>query len=117
MAKDNLLVLESGVTKTASFNSTGLNIPGGTPVEGLVATLRVTTASGTVPTCSAEIEASADNTTYANVGNFNEGADITAAGEYFCRFQTRQPYVRLATTIGGTSPSFVYSAHVGQSNP
>ena len=116
MAADVLLVLEAGVTKTASFNSTGINVKSGTPASGLVARLLVTSVAGTAPTIAPEIQDSADGTTYTQLARFSTQS-ITAAGEYFCRFQTKQPYVRLATTIGGTSPSFVYNSHVCQARP
>lgn len=107
---DALLQLQSLTTQTASTNSAGRNLVSGTPKRGLVARVNVTTVSGTAPSLTPRIQHSDDNTTYTDLA---VGSALTSAGTVDIPFITNKKYVRLATTISGTSPSFVFTCDVG----
>jgi hypothetical protein len=108
--KDALGVLQSATTQTASANSTGINIKGGTPKRGLVANFRVTSISGTSPTAQFQIEHSDDNTTYTDVAI---SETLTAAGQTSVTFESPKAYVRAVSVIGGTAPSVVWDCYIG----
>jgi hypothetical protein len=100
----NLLAFNSQ-TLTSSTNSAGFSVGEGAELR---VQLEVTgTVSGTSPTLDAKLQDSADGSTYADTGvAFTQ---VTATGSRQQReFKTKQgrPYVRVATTVGGTSPSF-----------
>ena len=113
MAYDANAVLQASVTKTASFNSTGVDLKG-TPRRGLKARVIVTAASGTSPTLDPKVQHSDDNSTFTDLA---AGAQLTATGEVFIPFETSKRYVRLVATIGGTTPSFTYQADIGLARP
>lgn len=114
MAYDALGILQASVTKTADFDSTGIDLVTGTPEVGLVARVIVTAASGTDETADFAIEHSDDNSSYSVCASFPQ---FTATGEKFLRFFTKKRYVRLAATIGGTTPSFTYQGALTLSQP
>jgi hypothetical protein len=118
MAYDANLVLNDGSTAiTSTGSSSALNIPSGTPRRGLKVRIVVTAVSGTSPTALYEIQSCATSGgTYATCATY-EGGNVTATGEYFIPFETSKPYIKLKTTVGGTSPSFTTYAHVVDSRP
>lgn len=79
--------------------------------------LSVGAVAGTTPTLNAVLQDSPDNATWTNVTSPNSGAfpQITATptGVFLMsvNMQYRHRYLRLAYTIGGTSPSFTLSAN------
>jgi hypothetical protein len=102
---DANLVAFNSQTLTSSTNSSGFNVGEG-------AELRVQldvagTVSGTSPTLDVKLQDSADGSSWADTGvAFTQ---VTATGSRQQReFRTKQgrPHVRLAATVGGTSPSF-----------
>jgi hypothetical protein len=102
---DANLVAFNSQTLTSSTNSSGFNVGEG-------AELRVQldvagTVSGTSPTLDVKLQDSADGSSWADTGvAFTQ---VTATGSRQQReFRTKQgrSHVRLAATVGGTSPSF-----------
>ncbi|SRR6266536_3248264 len=70
-----------------------------------------TAASGTTPTLDVALEGSADNSSYSSVANSGV-TQLTAAGNRISTALVTTNYVRVAVTIGGTTPSFTFSASV-----
>lgn len=108
---DALSILQASGAVTQTTNSTGLNIPSGTPRRGLVARVIYTLGANSSGsnTVVFSIEHSADNTTFyalssaiADTVTLN---DTAKSGELFIPFNTTKPYVRLVTTISGTGTS------------
>src|SRR5919202_608111 len=92
-------------TLTSSTTSAGFNVGEGAELR---VQLEVTgTVSGTSPTLDMKLQDSADGSTWADTGvAFTQ---VTATGSRQQReFRTKQgrPNVRVAATVGGTSPSF-----------
>lgn len=121
---DALTVLQSSVTKTATFNSAGLNLPGGTPTRGLVANIRygaANTSSG-AGSITFQITESSDNSTFGGPKQTIESTitlDSTAkAGEIFIPFITNKPYVRLElSAITGTGATVTYEGDISLGRP
>lgn len=116
MAYDQLLLLAASAAVTASTNHPSLNLRNGTPTRGMVARIVVTAVSGTTPTAIFKIQHSNDNAAWDDLALCQEGT-VTVAGEYSIRFATQRPYIRLVSTIAGTTPSFTYSADLGTAFP
>jgi hypothetical protein len=102
----------AATVQTASTNSPGLDLgsgfaPGGIgqPVAGVI---QVTAVTGTTPTMAPKLQESSDNSTFTDCGATL--ANITAVGTYVAKGIVSKRYVRLATTIGGTTPSFTFKA-------
>jgi hypothetical protein len=110
MALDALGVLQAARTITATANSTGLDLQNGTIQRNMWANVVATTVSGTLPTAAYKVQGSADNTTFVDITG---SETLTAAGALDIPFTTSLRYVRLVTTIGGTTPSFQDSAFIG----
>lgn len=125
MAVDANLVLQASVTKTDTFNSTGVNLVTGTPSRGLVARIiysAATEASGG-KTVIFSIDHSADNSTWyplASAANKTITLSTTAqAGEISIPFRTSLAYVRLTMTLSANtnSPTITYFADVALGLP
>lgn len=116
MAVDANLALQASTTKTASFNSAGVDLKVGTPRRGLKARVLVTAISGTSPTADFKIQHSDDNSTYTDLAVCLQG-QVTAAGAYAIPFETSKRYVRLVATIGGTTPSVTYQGDLMLARP
>lgn len=108
MAFDSNAVLKASSTETASANGTGLQV-NGTAVRGMTAIMNVTAASGTTPTLDVVVQHSDDNSTFTDLATFDQVSD---EGISQVRFATDKQYIRTASTIAGTSPSFTYSVDV-----
>jgi hypothetical protein len=109
--QDKRLLLQDTVTKTASYNSAGFDLgaaPGGPGqrMSALVAVVTRDTGSGD-ETYSFVMQESADNATFAACG---PAAAIAGNGVAIVRGVVQQRYVRLALTIGGTTPSITFKA-------
>jgi hypothetical protein len=102
---DANLVAFNSQTLTSSTNSSGFNV--GEGAELRVQLEVAGTVSGTSPTLDVKLQDSADGSSWADTGvAFTQ---VTATGSRQQReFRTKQgrPHVRLAATVGGTSPSF-----------
>lgn len=124
MPTDALITLQAQVTKTATFNSTGVDIKG-TPRRGLFARViysAATNASGS-NTVAFSIDHSDDNSSWNQLttGVENNIALSTTAqsGEIFLPINTSKRYVRLTTTISGagSTPTVTYGAEFSLSKP
>lgn len=111
--QDKRLLLQDTVTKTASFDSPGLDLgagfAAGTPgrrVTGLVAVVSRDTASGN-EAYAFTLQESADNVTFAACG---VPTPVEDRGVAVVRGVARQRYVRLALVATGTTPSITYKA-------
>ena len=78
---DANVVLQALVTKTTSFNSVGVNLPGGTPRRGLFARFIASAYSGATAgnTFLPTIEHSDDDTTYTTLSTGTVVTATTAA--------------------------------------
>jgi hypothetical protein len=111
--QDQSLVLQTTVSKTASFNSAGLDLGAGFAPGGLgramAAVVHVTAIdqSSSNETYSFLLEDSADNVTFAPIG-----ASVSAdgIGAFAATGRVTRRYVRLALTASGTTPSVTYKA-------
>ncbi len=70
-----------------------------------------TAASGTTPTLDVSLEESANNADWTAVAN-SGATQLTAAGNRVASARVTKNYVRVAYAIGGTTPSFTFSATV-----
>jgi hypothetical protein len=111
--QDQALVLQTAVTKTASFNSAGLDLgagfaPGGLgqPMAAVVHATAVDRTTGD-ETYSFVLQESDDNATFVAAG---AAAAVSAAGAYAAKGHVTRRYVRLALTASGTTPSITYGA-------
>jgi hypothetical protein len=108
---DALSALQASVTKTSSFDSTGVDLVNGTPLGGLPVRLLVTAASGTNPTLDVVIQHSDDDNTYTDLVTFDQ---VTDTGESFRLVETTKPYIRASATIAAdANPSFTYQVEIG----
>ena len=101
---------------TASFNSTGINLGTGTPRTGMTASVVISQLLGSDTTAAFKIQHSADDTTFTDLA-FPTETPTTAAGETWIPFETDKPYIRLVTTITGTTPVVTYSAGIVAGRP
>ena len=130
MPADALLILQSSVTKTATFTSAVLNLPAGTPRRGLKARILYSAASN----------ASGSNTVIFSVnvahdGGTNYYAEFQAdtitlsttvqSGEIFIPFEVsptsvaNQINIELVCTIAGagSTPTITYAADIVPTRP
>src|SRR3954467_15313044 len=100
----NLLAFNSQ-TLTSSTNSTGFNVGEGAELR---VQLEVTgTVSGTSPTLDAKLQDSADGSSYADTGVAFTPVPATGSRQpRQVKGKQGRPYVGVAPTGGGTSPSF-----------
>lgn len=111
--QDTQLLIQSTTTKTASYNSAGLDLgsgyaPGGVgqPVAAVVQVTAVDTGDGN-ETYSFVLQESADNSTFAACGAAVSVSDI---GAVVVKGRIKRRYVRLALTAAGTTPSVTFKA-------
>ena len=97
--------------QTSSFNTGGVDL---SKFERCLAVIDIGAVSGTSPTFDAKWQESADNSTFSDVAGYSNLAitQITAANKTLTmeirasQLSAGKRYVRVAVTIGGTSPSF-----------
>lgn len=97
-----LVTLAPSATRTANGSS------GTTPMAQattLRLTLAVTAASGTTPTLAVAVQHSPDGVTWTNHSSF---ATATGVGSERKVFAGLDRFVRVAWTVGGTAPSFIF---------
>jgi hypothetical protein len=133
MAQDANLTLQASVTKTATFNGSWVELPGGTPMRGLYAHVfysAATNASGS-NTVTFSIDISPDNGTTTYSAEFSAADQAIAlsttaqAGEIVIPFHLNTPgvikaintglaAVRLTCTISGagSTPTVTYSGAI-----
>lgn len=116
MPRDYSASLQTAVTKTATFQGTGLDLITGTPKRGLWARFNfasfLSTTAGSTFTPS--IEHSDDNTTFTTLTTGSAVTGATAANTstvpQLLNFFTKKRYVRSAMTIAsGSGPTITYS--------
>lgn len=106
------VVLQNLAAKTSTGNGTSVD---GTASSsgGYVAALQITAASGTLPSLTARVEHSADNSTWATLGTFT-AATTANSSEVITGTGTVNRYLRAAWTISGTGPSFTLGVSVAR---
>jgi len=97
-------------TRTAGENGTGVDVQG--YIGKLKAVLHSAAGTGTSPTLDVKVQDSADNSTFADVSGLTFSQVTTAISLQSLGIDTRlvKRYIRLVTTLTGTSPSFVCAA-------
>ena len=125
MAVDVMAVLQSSVTKTASFSGAGFDLKAGTPRRGLKAVVRYSAAQNASGsnTATFSVEHSDDNSTFYALSS--GAADVVTlsttaqAGEVHIGFETSKRYVRLVLTIAGagSTPTITYEAYLELGRP
>lgn len=96
----------TGTTAAAGASSGPIAAPGF--INDIVVLVHVTAITGTSPTLSLAIEQSDDNSTYTAITGGSSAANITAAGSAVINARATKPYVRVTSTIGGTTPAVTY---------
>lgn len=103
-------VLIASAARTATFNSDQFHTGGA--ITGIVIQINCTARSGTSPTLDIQLQDTVDGSNWNLVGT--AFTQITATGIQVKRINLRDTPVsdtlRLACTIGGTTPSFTFSA-------
>jgi hypothetical protein len=97
--------------QTASFNSNSADL---SKFERCLAILDIGAVTGTSPTFDAKWQESPDNSTFTDVAGFNNLSITTITTANQTKTMEIRPsqlsagkrYIRVAVTIGGTSPSF-----------
>jgi hypothetical protein len=109
--QDVQLRLQASVTKTASFNSTALDLGsgfapkgGGQPMQGIVPVTALDTTSGD-ETYAFKLQESDDNSTFTDM---TPAVSATAVSTVACKGFVTKRYVRLVLTAAGTTPSITY---------
>lgn len=126
MATDAKTVMQASVTKTAAFDSTGIDLKTRSPLFGNVLWCRViysaaNTSSG-AGALTFEVQASADDSTYVKIAQTAESiltlSTTAQAGEIFIPIVTNKQYVRLSlTTVSGTGATVTYQADLVMARP
>lgn len=95
--------------------STGTHVGGPVAAAGVaqdvVALVHCTAASGTSPTLNVSFEESADASSWSAIPG-SSTAQLTAAGNASANATPTKPYVRVTSTVAGTTPSFTYRVTV-----
>ena len=73
--------------------------------------VQCTAATGTTPTLDTKLEESNDNSSWTTVTG-TATTQLTAAGTTSSNGRITKQYVRVTTTIGGTTPAITYRALV-----
>jgi hypothetical protein len=124
MAVDANLALQASVTKTATFNSTGVDLATGTPRRGLKARIIYSAASTSSGSGSLtfRITESSDNSTFTGIYQTTDAtvtlSTTAAASEIYIPFETSKRYVRLElSAITGTGATVTYFADITTARP
>ena len=111
--QDAQLLLQDTTTRTASFNSAGIDLgagfaPGGVgkPAAAVVHVTALDTVDGN-ESYSFVLQESSDNSTYVPAG---PSVAVAAPGTVAAKGHITRRYVRLALTVGGTTPSITFKA-------
>lgn len=103
-ASGNSLTSGADLLNPASAN-------GLTPAQYLSVNFVVTTASGTTPSLTVEVQWSNNGTDWSSVqGTPDTLAAITTTGNVVKLFQIKGRFARLKYTVTGTTPSFAFVA-------
>lgn len=96
------LVLQPSAAQTATFNGAAFEL-GDRRVARLK--LDVTAASGTTPTLDITVQISRDGVTWYTSGTFAQKTGVSNELKAFLLDR----FVRIAATLGGTTPNFTFS--------
>ena len=104
-----------GTARTATGTGTGLNVGAVAAGRRMYAALHVLSASGTTPSITARVESSVDNTFASPTTRLTFTAATAAGGQALRTDGTAitDTWWRLAWTISGTTPSFLFVASLG----
>lgn len=126
MALDAKLVMQASVTKTAAFDSTGVDLATRSPLFGNILWARViytaTNTSAGAGALTFEVQESSDNSTFVKLTQVSESvitlSTTAQSGEIFIPIVTSKRYVRLSlTSISGTNATTTYKADLVMSKP
>lgn len=109
------LVHPPGTARTATGTGTGVQLTGGVPVgKQLYCALHVLSATGTTPSITARVESDTTGAFSAPTTRLTFNAASAAGGQIL---RTPGPltdtWYRVAWTISGTTPSFLFAAALG----
>ena len=99
-------VVLTGTAASAGASSGPIANPG--YAADILCNIHVTAITGTTPTLSLAIEQSDDNSSYTAITGAGTASNITAAGNVTVGGRVTKPYVRVTSTIGGTTPAVTY---------
>lgn len=124
MPVDANLAMQALVTKTATFNSTGVDLATGTPRRGLKARViykNASTSSG-AGSITFRVTESTDNSTFTGIYQTTEAtvtlSTTAASSEIYIPFETSKRYVRLElSAISGTGATVDYIGDISASRP
>lgn len=106
----NSVTLRAPAEITASANASGVDL---LPYAGrAIVTLTASVGTGTSPTLAVKLQDSADNSSFADVtgATFAQVTDEAASVQTIgYQISENRRYVRVVSTLGGTSPSFYTS--------
>lgn len=104
-----------GTARTATGTGTGLNLGAVATNKRLYAALHVLSASGTTPSLTARVESSVDNTFASPTTRLTFTAATASGGQIQRTSGTAitDTWWRVAWTISGTTPSFLFVASLG----
>ncbi|KOG73553.1 hypothetical protein ADK77_08480 [Streptomyces antibioticus] len=104
-----------GTARTATGTGTGLNLGAVPANKRMYAALHVLSAAGTTPSLTARVESSADNTFAAPTTRLTFNAASATGGQILRTSGSAitDPWWRVAWTITGTTPSFLFVASLG----
>lgn len=104
-----------GTPRTATGTGTGLNLGALAAGKRMHAALHVLSAAGTTPSITARVESAPDNTFAAPTTRLTFTAATAAGGQILRTAGTAvtDTWWRVAWTISGTTPSFLFVASLG----
>lgn len=132
MATDALIALQANVTKTSTFSSTALNLPGGTPRRGLKARVLYSAGSSGTATSTAVFSIDASHDGGSNYYTEFESDPLTLptsgsiSGELFLPFEVsptsvaNQINIKLTVTItpgSSATPTITYQGDIVMGRP
>lgn len=104
-----------GTARTTTGTGTGLNLGAVAANKRMYAALHVLSAAGTTPSLTARVESSVDNTFAAPTTRLTFSAATAVGGQILRTAGTAitDPWWRVAWTISGTTPSFLFVSTLG----
>ena len=103
------IALTSAARGAGTFTSDQLSLAGA--AADVLVLVHVTAASGTSPTLNVALEQSSDGVTWSAVTGSGI-AQLIAAGNAIATASPSAQFVRVTSTVAGTTPSFTYSVSV-----
>ncbi|MGW1595247.1 hypothetical protein [Streptomyces sp. NPDC002343] len=104
-----------GTVRTATGTGAGVNVGAVPAGRRLYAALHVLSVAGTTPSMTARVESSADNTFAAPTTRLTFAASTAVGGQILRTSGSAitDPWWRVAWTVAGTTPSFLFVASLG----